>query len=79
MPYPAIVALFTVSPHLYVCLLSSHPSPHNCCGALQSVGDVDLRYGGIGGLTEVVGLTDVQREENPDDQKFNILIKVVCT
>ena len=45
--------------------------------ASQSVGDVDLRYGGIGGLTEAIGLTDVQREENPDDKKFSILIKVV--
>ena len=45
--------------------------------ASQSVDDIDLRYGGIGGLTEAIGLTDVQREENPDDKKFSILIKVV--
>ncbi len=53
------------------------PLIHSRRAVAQSVDDIDLRYGGIGGLTEAIGLTDVQREENPDDKKFSILIKVV--
>jgi len=48
-------------------------------GDLPAVRDVDLRYGGIGGLTEVLGLTEVQRDENPSSKdRGNLFIKVAA-
>ena len=47
-------------------------------GDLPAVDDTDLRYGGIGGLTEVFGLTDVQRDANPNSKnRGSLFIKVV--
>jgi len=48
-------------------------------GDLPSVDDVDLRYGGIGGLTEVLGLTEVQSDENPSSKdRGNLFVKVAA-
>jgi len=48
-------------------------------GDLPAVDDTDLRYGGIGGLTEVFGLTDVQRDANPDSKnRGSLFIKVAA-
>ncbi len=50
-------------------------------GDLAAVGDVDLRLGGIGGMSEVLGWTEVQRDVKRS-QGFaggsNTIIKLVC-
>ncbi len=33
-------------------------------GEVPTVGDVDIRYAGIGGLSELIGWTEVQQEQN---------------
>lgn len=48
-------------------------------GDLPTVGDKDLRYGGIGGMTEMLGLTEVQREDKsagPASQYGEMFIKL---
>ena len=48
-------------------------------GQVETVpADKDLRYSAIGGLSAVVGWTEVQQEENKDkDGSFGLVLKVV--
>lgn len=47
-------------------------------GEMKTTADKDLRYAGIGGLSQVVGWTEVQQEESKDkDGSFGFVLKVV--
>uniref|UniRef100_A0A7S3RAI1 Rhodanese domain-containing protein n=1 Tax=Dunaliella tertiolecta TaxID=3047 RepID=A0A7S3RAI1_DUNTE len=48
-----------------------------CKADIDTENGVDIRYGGIGGLSEVLGWTEVQREENPDGQVAGGLLGII--
>ncbi|KAG2427253.1 hypothetical protein HXX76_012449 [Chlamydomonas incerta] len=46
-------------------------------GEVPTVGDVDIRYAGIGGLSEAIGWTEVQQEQNKGLGSVDGALKVV--
>lgn len=47
-------------------------------GEVPTVGDVDIRYAGIGGLSELIGWTEVQQEQNKGLGSAEGVIKLVA-
>ena len=46
-------------------------------GEVPTVGDVDIRFAGIGGLSEAIGWTEVQQEQNKGMGGVDGALKVV--
>ncbi|KAG2429194.1 hypothetical protein HYH02_014127 [Chlamydomonas schloesseri] len=46
-------------------------------GQVPTVGDVDIRYAGIGGLSEAIGWTEVQQEQNKGLGSVDGALKIV--
>lgn len=52
--------------------------PLGRAGQVPTEGNIDIRYSGIGGLSEVLGWTEVQQDENKNMGSAMSVLKVVA-